>query len=154
MIKLLEKFFPKKDVWDLERFVKAQKKDFRTALREIRNNSQQTHWIWYVFPQQKGLGHSAFSNYYGISCYEEARAYIKHKRLARRLRKVSEILLKKDSINGIFNELNLMKVKSCMTLFEMVSPNDVFTQVLEKHFHGERCEITIQNMSKADVGWE
>lgn len=78
---------------DLQRFVKIQEKDFQRALFEIRQGRKQSHWIWFIFPQMRGLGHSAYSNYYGIVNYLEAKNYLDHPILGARLRKVTEALL-------------------------------------------------------------
>ena len=78
---------------DLERFVKAQEHSYLIALKEIRSGRKMGHWIWYIFPQLKGLGHSSRSQYYGIADLEEAKAYLNHPVLAQRLREITETLL-------------------------------------------------------------
>ena len=131
--------------YDLERFVDAQSYVYPMALREIKNGQKRGHWIWYVFPQIKGLGHSYNSEFYGISGKEEAKAYLCHPVLGVRLREITQALLEcnNPSADNIFGFPDVLKVRSCMTLFDMVSPNDIFNDVLQKYYNGERCEKTI-----------
>lgn len=130
----------------LYRFVEAQNKDYETALAEIKAGKKQTHWIWYTFPQLVGLGKSAFADYYGIKDMQEAKQYLLHPKLNKRLREISEALLMVEgkNIRDIFGELDAMKVRSSMTLFDLVSPNDIFAEVLNKYYDGKRCELTLQ----------
>ena len=137
--------------YDLDRFVKAQDSGWATyseALSEIKEGHKRGHWIWYVFPQIKGLGHSYNSEFYGISSKNEAKAYLDHPELGKRLREITRALL--DCSNpSAFNILgfpDVLKVQSCMTLFDLVSPNDIFYEVLEKYYEGKRCEKTIQRL--------
>ena len=138
-------------VYDLDRFVNAQDSETYTyadALNEIKEGHKQGHWIWYVFPQIKGLGHSYRSEFYGIASKEEASVYLKHPVLGKRLRDITCALL--DSNNpSAFNILgfpDVLKVQSCMTLFDLVSPNDIFNDVLEKYYEGKRCEKTMRRL--------
>ena len=99
-----------------------------------------------MFPQIKGLGHSYNSEYYGISNTEEAKAYLKHPVLGHRLRDITQVLLNCNNPSA-FNILgfpDVLKVQSCMTLFDMIAPNDIFNDVLEKYYEGKRCEKTIR----------
>lgn len=137
--------------YDLDRFIKAQDSGWATysgALSEIKEGHKHGHWIWYVFPQIKGLGHSYNSEFYGISSKHEAKAYLEHPELGKRLREITRALL--DCSNpSAFNILgfpDVLKVQSCMTLFDLVSPNDIFNEVLEKYYEGKRCEKTIQRL--------
>lgn len=141
----------RKVVYDLDRFVNAQNSETYTyadALNEIKEGHKQGHWIWYVFPQIKGLGHSYRSEFYGIASKEEASVYLKHPVLGKRLRDITCALL--DSNNpSAFNILgfpDVLKVQSCMTLFDLVSPNDIFNDVLEKYYEGKRCEKTMSRL--------
>lgn len=131
--------------YDLDRFLKEQEYDYVGALREIKNGQKQGHWIWYIFPQIKGLGHSYNSEYYGISSIDEARAYLEHPVLGQRLREITQALLDccNSSVCDMFGFPDDLKVKSCMTLFDLVAPNDIFNSVLEKYYEGKRCEKTI-----------
>ena len=137
--------------YDLERFLKAQDTGWATyseALKEMKEGHKRGHWIWYVFPQIKGLGHSYNSEYYGISNTEEAKAYLNHPILGCRLRDITQVLLNCNNPSA-FNILgfpDVLKVQSCMTLFDMVAPNDIFNDVLDKYYEGKRCEKTIRRM--------
>lgn len=137
-----------KVVFDLERFVKAQDSEhsYSVALSEIKQGRKRSHWIWYVFPQIKGLGHSYRSEYFGISCKEEAESYLSHPVLGVRLREITKALLecKNPSVYNIFGDHDAAKVQSCMTLFDIVSPDDIFNDVLWKYYEGKRCEKTVR----------
>lgn len=121
------------DKYHLERFVKAQQSAFDTALREIEEGEKRSHWIWYIFPQLAVLGHSHNAKFYGISGYDEAEAYLNHPILGERLRRITKVLLEHKglSLQDIFGGLDAMKVCSCMTLFDAVSPDDIFNELLE-----------------------
>ena len=131
--------------YDLERFVEAQEMVYDMALREIKEGQKRGHWIWFIFPQIKGLGHSYNSEYYGISGTKEAKAYLEHPLLGARLREISQAML--DCVNPSADDIlgfpDVLKVRSCMTLFDMVSPNDIFKQVLDKYYEGKLCDKTI-----------
>ena len=116
----------------LQRFLTAQEHDYPIALREIQNGNKQSHWIWYIFPQIKGLGFSYQSQFYGIANRQEAEAYIAEPTLNARLRGITMALLKhKDkSAQQILGGIDALKVKSSMTLFDAVSPNDIYADVL------------------------
>lgn len=131
--------------YDLERFIEAQNMVYDIALREIKNGHKRGHWIWFVFPQIKGLGHSYNSEYYGISGTIEAKAYLDHPLLGARLREISQALLDcgNPSADDILGFPDVLKVRSCMTLFDMISPNDIFKQVLDKYYDGKPCDKTI-----------
>ena len=137
--------------YDLERFIKAQDSGWATyseALNEIKEGHKRGHWIWYVFPQIKGLGHSYNSEFYGISSKDEAKAYLEHPDLGKRLREITKALLNCNNPSA-FNVLgfpDVLKVQSCMTLFDLVSPNDIFNEVLEKYYEGKRCEKTVKRL--------
>ena len=134
----------------LERFVEAQKRDYKIALEEVLSGQKRTHWIWYIFPQMYGLGHSCYANLYGIRDRKEAEEYLKDKTLGKRLREITSTLLQHEgkSAEEIFVELDAMKVRSSMTLFDAVCPNDMFAEVLEKFYNGERCGITIAKLNE------
>lgn len=134
----------------LERFVEVQKRDYKIALEEVRSGQKRTHWIWYIFSQMYGLGHSCYANLYGIRDRKEAEEYLKDKTLGKRLREITSTLLQHEgkSAEEIFGELDAMKVRSSMTLFDAVCPNDMFAEVLEKFYNGERCGITIAKLNE------
>ena len=117
---------------NLDRFKEAQEKYYEIAKNEIKNGKKESHWIWYIFPQIKGLGKSATSKYYEISDLEEAKAYLNHELLGKRLLELSKLLLdiNTNNIVDIFGEIDSMKLKSCMTLFDYVSDNTIFNKVL------------------------
>lgn len=130
--------------YNLNRFIEAQDKDYRVALSEVRSGRKNSHWIWYIFPQLKGLGRSAFANYYGILNKEEAKAYVDNPKLNSRLKEITKALLANEDKGAqeIFGILDAMKVRSSMTLFDTVSPNDIYAEVLDKFYGGTRCDIT------------
>jgi len=131
--------------YDLERFVEAQELDYISALNEVKNGEKRGHWIWYIFPQIKGLGHSYNSEFFGISSKEEAKAYLDHPVLGARLREITQALLDcgHPSADDIFGFPDVLKVRSCMTLFDLVAPDDIFNDVLYKYYEGQRCDKTI-----------
>jgi uncharacterized protein (DUF1810 family) len=131
--------------FDLERFVEVQKLDYDLALNEIREGQKRGHWIWYIFPQIKGLGHSCNSEYYGLSGKDEAKAYLDHPVLGQRLREITTALLNcnNSSVDDILGFPDNLKVRSCMTLFDLVAPNDIFSEALNKYYEGKRCDKTI-----------
>lgn len=133
------------DTFNLDRFLDGQRFGYDYALNEIRNGRKEGHWIWYVFPQLKGLGHSPNAEYYGISGIEEAKQYLAHPILGPRLREISEALLSIDnkSAREILSSIDALKVRSCMTLFDAVSPNDIFSRVLKKYYNGIRDVLTL-----------
>lgn len=135
----------------LERFVKAQHDVYDRALSEIRQGRKQTHWIWYIFPQLIGLGHSYNARLYGIRSRAEAEAYLGHPILGSRLRQISEELLAVEghTIQVIMNDLDTLKLRSSMTLFDAVSPNDIFGLVLDKYYGGQRCRLTLDMLGEA-----
>ena len=137
--------------FDLERFVKAQDSvygSYYDALSEIKSGRKTGHWIWYIFPQIKGLGHSYNSEYYGISGEDEARAYLNHPVLGMRLREITKALVNIDgrSAYAVLGRPDDIKVQSCMTLFDIVSPNDVFAAVLNKYYDGIKCPKTVMRI--------
>lgn len=134
----------------LERFIEAQKRDYETALEEVRDGQKRTHWIWYVFPQMYGLGHSYYANLYGIRDRKEAEAYLNDEILGKRLREVTSALLQHEgkTAEEIFGGLDAMKVRSSMTLFDAVCPNGIFAEVLDKFYDGERCGITLRKLNE------
>lgn len=133
------------DTYNLERFVEAQKSEYDVALREIREGCKRSHWIWFVFPQMASLGFSYNARFYGISCIDEARAYLAHPILGKRLRQMTEALLqhKDKDVLSILGAIDTLKVCSCMTLFDVVSPDDVFRQVLETFYEDKRDAQTL-----------
>lgn len=134
------------DPYNLQRFLDAQARDYERALQEIKNGLKQSHWIWYIFPQLKGFGHSYNSEYYGISDLEEAKAYYDHPVLGSRLIEISEALLehKDKSAVDILSPIDARKVKSCMTLFLVASGNPLFKTVIDVFYGGQMDHKTIR----------
>lgn len=129
----------------LDRFIKAQEDAYLIALNEIKNGKKQSHWMWYIFPQIKGLGMSEISRYYGIDDEDEAKKYLDNDILGFRLREITLELLKLDIDNpvDIFGVIDAMKLKSSMTLFDYVSDDKIFSKVLTKYYNGEVDDKTI-----------
>ena len=133
---------------NIERFVEAQDSEwsgYAGALAEIQAGRKTKHWIWYVFPQLRGLGFSRMSHYYGITDRHEAEEYLRHPILGPRLREITEALMKHSdkSATDILGGIDALKVKSCMTLFDCISPNDVFNKVLDLFYDGKRDRKSI-----------
>lgn len=134
-----------KGKYNLERFKKAQKHDYKQALLEIKKGKKETHWMWYIFPQLADLGYSCMSQYYGIEDIEEARAYLKDPVLGSRLKEISLAFLnlRTNDAEAVLGELDALKLQSSMTLFEEADPDEaVFSMILEKYFVGQRDHLT------------
>ena len=125
--------------YDLNRFIKAQEGYYEQALYEIRNGRKESHWMWFVFPQHKALCRTATSKYYGINGIDEARAYIEHPILGKRLREITAVLLSLTENNPykIMGDPVYLKLLSCMTLFaHATDDNCVFIDVINKLYQG------------------
>ena len=132
--------------YDLDRFLKGQARNYDDALREIREGCKRSHWMWYVFPQIQGLGYSSTARYYAIRDLDEAKAYLQHPVLRRRLLEISGALLELNTNNAsrVFGWPDDMKLRSSMTLFAEAEPEcDVFRKVLDQYFHGQKDENTL-----------
>lgn len=129
----------------LERFITAHNGSYEYALKEIKAGHKETHWMWWIFPQYKGLGQSDVSKYYAIQSKEEAQAYLVHPILGRRLRDcmIALLDLKTNDAVEVFGEIDAQKLKSCMTLFGY-SGSVLCTMVLNKFFNGEPDSTTIR----------
>lgn len=131
--------------YNLQRFIDAQKTEYETALSEIRSGGKRSHWIWYIFPQQKGLGYSYNSEYYGLDGTGEARAYLAHPLLGARLREISGALLEhkgRTTIRRLMgSQIDVLKLHTCMKLFDSISPNDIFAEVLEAFFADDAKQV-------------
>lgn len=131
--------------YNISRFKDTQERIYPIALRELQEGQKRSHWMWYVFPQLKGLGHSYNSKFYGISGPEEASEYLEDPILGQRLREISNVILNlaTDDAVAVFGGIDSRKLKSSMTLFDLVSPNDIFARVLDKYFNGQRDNLTV-----------
>ena len=139
----------------LERFLKAQEIHYETALREIRAGRKRSHWMWFIFPQIAGLGYSETARYYAIKDMAEAKAYMEDYTLSSNLIEISQALLDVDSddATAVMGWPDDLKLKSSMTLFALVKPEcEVFQKVLEKFFHGEKDQKTIEILQDKKLG--
>lgn len=125
-------------IYNLDRFLEAQERDYPIALKEMQEGRKVSHWIWYIFPQKKGLGRSYNSQFYGLDGIGEAQAYLAHPILGERLRTICRALLthsrKRDIEQIMGSHIDVIKLQSSMNLFNKVSPNDVFKDVLEAYY--------------------
>ena len=135
---------------NVSRFIEAQENTYSDALSEIRNGRKRTHWMWFIFPQIKGLGNTQMSVKYSINDINEAIFYINHPILGNRLKEITGELLKiKDkSALDIFGSPDDKKLKSCMTLFSIVSQDSIFRQVLSQFFNSEKDGKTLDIIGK------
>jgi len=139
------------DPFNIERFIEAQNTSntYRQALVEMQQGHKQTHWIWFIFPQLKGFGHSAYSQYYGLADTDEARTYLAHPLLNERLRKITKAVLLHDNMDVkrvMGSSIDAVKLKSSMTLFDVVCPNDIFEEVLKTFYGGDRDSLTLNKI--------
>lgn len=140
------------DPYYLDRFVQAQEGVIDRALDELRSGRKRSHWMWYVFPQIAGLGHSPTTQYYAIKSAGEARAYLDHPVLGDRLRACAQALLAVEarSASQIFGHPDDLKLRSSMTLFAIVAdtPDSVFDQVLDRYYEGQEDPRTTQILAQ------
>ena len=135
------------DPHDLHRFVEAQQRTFMQAVSELEDGHKTSHWMWFVFPQLRGLGRSPMATRYGIESLDEARAYLAHPLLGSRLKECVRLALRIDgrSITEIFGSPDDMKFRSCMTLFDRAAPDEtLFAQALQKYFGGTPDARTLE----------
>ena len=134
-------------MYDLDRFLKAQSRDYEIALAEIKEGHKYSHWIWYIFPQVKGLGFSSTSEFYGIDGLAEAREYLANDTLKAHLIEIIEALLALESSDAsdVMGYPDDLKLRSSMTLFAEAAPEiDVFQKVLDKYFDGQKDQRTLE----------
>ncbi len=135
------------DLYDLQRFVDAQDRIYDTVIGELRNGAKRSHWIWFVFPQLRGLGHSPTAVRYGLSSLDEARAYLAHEVLGPRLRECARLVAQIDgrSVEDIFGWPDNLKVRSSMTLFARATDDNAdFRALLDKYYNGEEDPVTVE----------
>jgi len=137
------------DSYDLQRFVDAQADQWERAARELRAGRKETHWMWFIFPQIQGLGHSAMAQRYAISSLREAIAYLAHPVLGARLTECTRWVnrVEERTIEEIFGYPDFLKFHSSMTLFFQAAPHEPFDLALSKYFRGECDPATITQLS-------
>lgn len=143
------------DKFNLKRFVDAQRDEIDGVRAELTRGRKSGHWIWFVFPQLRGLGHSSMANHYGISGREEAVAYLDHPILGPRLIDCTELVNRVDSrsIEDILGGIDSLKFRSSMTLFAAVDPDRAaFTAALAKYFVSQPDPLTIDLLKKPGSG--
>jgi uncharacterized protein (DUF1810 family) len=134
------------DPFNLQRFVDAQQGVWTTALDELRSGSKKSHWMWFIFPQLAGLGRSPTAQFYGIGSFAEARAYLDHPVLGPRLRDATAALscwAAKRTAEKIVGPVDAPKLRSSLTLFDLVEPGGTFDEALVNFFAGARDELTL-----------
>lgn len=134
------------DAFALERFVEAQAPVYRHALEELQRGSKRGHWMWFVFPQLRGLGRTSTAHFYGIAGRAEAQAYLAHPLLGARLRECTAAMLGhagKRSTEKVLGMVDALKFRSALTLFEAATDDPaLFAQALDAFYGGERCPLT------------
>lgn len=138
--------------FNLDRFVAAQEPVYARGLDELRAGRKTSHWMWFVFPQLKGLGSSEMASYYGLDGLAEAASYLDHPVLARRLRECTAVVNALDGVTAlqIFGASDTLKFRSCMTLFELVAgAGSEFSRALDQYFGGQRDERTLALAGRA-----
>jgi uncharacterized protein (DUF1810 family) len=141
--------------YDLERFVDAQAHVYEEALAELRRGRKTGHWIWFIFPQIAGLGHSGMSQRFAISSLDEARAYLAHPVLGARLRECATAVLGTTgrSAEEILGSIDAMKLRSSMTLFQRAAPDEpLLAQVLARFYGGVADPMTDALLAKESAG--
>ena len=140
----------------INRFREPQKNYFEQACRELRNRRKTSHWIWYIFPQLKGLGYSYNSNFYGLKDIAEAKEYLADKELHDHLIQACQILidLNAPDIVKVMGHIDAIKLKSSMTLFHLASGDAIFKQVLDMYFGGQLCQRTVEMVGSSGKAWE
>jgi uncharacterized protein (DUF1810 family) len=137
------------DPHNLKRFVDAQDPGYERVCTELRNGQKEGHWMWFIFPQLRGLGHSQMATTFGISSRQEAEAYLRHPILGPRLSECTRLVntVEGRSINQIFGSPDDLKFRSSMSLFASVAPeNQIFRDALQKYFGGELDPLTLQRL--------
>jgi uncharacterized protein (DUF1810 family) len=135
------------DPYELARFMRAQEQHYEQALSEIRCGRKRSHWMWFIFPQFDGLAFSSTSKHYAIRSVDEAKAYLEHPILGARLIECMEALIgvQERSAAEIFGSPDDLKLRSCATLFAVVSsPDSVFSRLLDKYYRGALDEATLK----------
>ncbi|MBO4334621.1 MAG: DUF1810 domain-containing protein [Desulfovibrio sp.] len=139
-------------MYDMSRFLKAQQADYQAALQEIRMGKKQGHWMWYIFPQLKGLGRSRMAEDYAIADLQEAKAYLENPVLASRIRELANALLALPTSDPVlvFGRIDALKLRSSMTLFDLASEEEpsLFKKVIEKFYNSQADQKTLELLDK------
>lgn len=133
--------------YNVNRFLEAQNSKYLDALKEIKQGKKLTHWMWFVFPQIKGLGFTDYNIFYGIENLEEAQAYYDHPILGKHLIEITQALLQIDNKTAleIMGKPDERKLQSCMTLFSLLpNANKVFEQIIDKYYQGKKDDRTLE----------
>lgn len=139
------------DAYNLHRFLDAQEGVYDTVLAELRTGRKSSHWIWFIFPQIAGLGHSGMAQQFAIASLDEAKAYLQHPVLGPRLKACTQLVL---NVNGrsaeeIFGYPDHLKFRSCMTLFMIAATNNIlFKNALLKYFDGKPDQKTLDLLAR------
>ena len=142
---------PQADPYELSRFIDAQADLYDLALAELQRGKKESHWMWFIFPQYRGLGESSMSRWYAIKSLAEAEAYLAHPVLGPRLRECSQAVLaiENRTAHQIFGSPDDMKLRSCATLFDFVSPaGSCFAQLLDKYYSSQRDPATLKPLGQ------
>jgi len=141
------------DTSNLKRFVAAQEKIFPTVIGELKAGKKRSHWMWFIFPQIDGLGRTETAKSYAIKSLDEAKAYIAHPLLGKRLQECTELVMEIDGklANEIFGYPDDLKFRSSMTLFSRAAPQiDLFQQAIDKYYDGRQDGLTNKILNEAD----
>ena len=142
------------EAYNLQHFIDAQEPVYDTVLTELRAGRKSSHWIWFIFPQITGLGHSVMAQKYAITSLDEAKAYLQHPVLGPRLRACTQLVLDVDgrSAEEIFGYPDHLKFRSCMTLFLTTAPDHtIFNDALLKYFDGKPDQLTLDILAQHNM---
>jgi uncharacterized protein (DUF1810 family) len=142
------------DAYNFQRFLDAQTPVYDTVLEELRAGRKSSHWIWFIFPQITGLGHSAMAQQFAIASLDEAKAYLQHPVLGQRLRECTQLVLNVEgrSAEEIFSYPDNLKFRSCMTLFSTATTdNSIFKDALLKYFDGKPDQLTMNVLARHNM---
>lgn len=145
----------KTDPFHLARFTEAQETSYASALAELRSGRKKTHWIWFVFPQLRGLGTSFNAERYGLTGLTEAQAYLEHPVLGHRLREATEAMLAHQAkgARAVLGDIDALKLCSCLTLFSLADPSEkIFRVALDGFFNGECDRRTLTLLERKGEG--
>lgn len=140
--------------YNLQRYVDGYELDYEIALLELQEGKKHSHWMWYIFPQLKGLGESQISNYYGLDSIEEAQEFLKNDYLRNSFLTLINVLLDLDIYDPeiIFGYPDYLKLQSCMTIFHLAKPEEkIFKEVLNKYYYGELDKNTLKLTKYKDI---